>query len=66
MIEENKFILGVKRHAFVNRLNNRYKQKNEQDIEYYFSREAIDALMVDVGKNWKLCPLDFEISQFAF
>lgn len=66
MIEENKFILGVKRHAFVNILNNKYKQKNEQGIEYYFSREAIDALMVDFGQNWKLCPFDFEISQFAF
>ena len=55
VIEENNFLSRVECYAIVNRLINKYKKENEQDFDYYFSREVIDSLMVNMGQNWKLC-----------
>ena len=66
VIKENNFLLRLECHTFVNRLINKYKKENEEVFDYYFSREEIDSLMVNVGRNWKVCLLDFEISGFIF
>lgn len=52
-VEGNKFLSRLERHTFVNRLIKKYTV--ERDLDYYFSREAIDGLMIDCGKNWNEC-----------
>ena len=64
VVEGNKFLSRVERHAFVDRLIKKYRV--ETDFDYYFSREAIDGLMTDCGKNWKERLPDFDIKPFIF
>ena len=36
VIEGNNFLSRVECHAFVNRLINKYKKENKQDLDYYY------------------------------
>ena len=60
-MEGSKFLIlsRVECQAFVDGLIKNYSL--ERDLDSYFSREAMEGLMIDSGKNWKECLLDFDI-----
>ena len=48
----------------VDRVVKKYQQ--EKDFEEFFSKERINNLNDDKGKNWKLCLLHYKFDPFIF
>ena len=57
-IAKNQFLTLVERYAIVDRLVKKYQKS--------FSKERINNLNDDRGKNWKLCLLNYKLDPFTF
>ena len=58
VIVKNQFLTRVVRYAIVDRLVKKYQKS--------FSKERINNLNDDTGKNRKLCLLDYKLDPFTF
>ena len=64
VIEENKFLSCVQRRTIVARIIKKYSK--EKYFKNFFNGQIIDNLMIDTGKNWKLCLIDLYYNPFIF
>ena len=63
LIEESKFLSHVEHH----RCQDNRKYSKEKDFKFFFfNQQIIDNLMIDTGKNWKLCLTDLDYNPFIF
>ena len=64
IIEENKFLTSVERHAFVNRAIKNYRK--EKDFNNYFNRNIIDKMTIEKGRYWDFLWLIWNLIHLFF